>query len=87
MKSQKKGKKKDKVHQIKGNLEATMAKKNMESDSDIQATVEDVNVTDDLEATMTKKVPESGSDIQATVEDVNVTDAGKHGHAKVVDKK
>jgi len=59
MKLQKKGKVKDEVHQVKGNLEATMA----------------------------KKVMKSGSDIQATVEDVNVTDAGKHGHAKVVDKK
>lgn len=46
MKHQQKAKKKDKVHQVKGNLEATMAKKNMESGSDIQATVEDVNVTD-----------------------------------------
>ena len=46
MKHQQKGKKKDKVHQVKGNLQATMAKKVMESGSDIQATVEDVNVTD-----------------------------------------
>ena len=69
MKHQQKGKKKDKVHQVKGNLQATMAKKDMESGSDIQATVEDVNVTDDLEATKPKKVMESGSDIQATVED------------------
>jgi hypothetical protein len=46
MKHQKKGKKKDEVHQVKGNLQATMAKKVMESGSDIQATVEDVNVTD-----------------------------------------
>ena len=68
MKLQKKGKVKDEVHQVKGNLQSTMAKKNMESGSDIQATVEDVNVTDDLEAT-------------------KPNDAGKHGHAKVVDKK
>jgi len=46
MKLRKKGKVKEKVHQVKGNLEATMAKKVMESGSDIQTTVEDVNVTD-----------------------------------------
>lgn len=34
------------IHQVKGNLEETMAKKVMEGGSDIQGTVEDVNVTD-----------------------------------------
>ncbi len=46
MKLRKKGNVNDKTHQVKGNLEATMAKKVMKSGSDIQATVEDVNVTD-----------------------------------------
>lgn len=46
MKIHKKGEVKDKTHQVKGNLEETMAKKVMKSGSDIQATVEDVNVTD-----------------------------------------
>jgi len=51
-----KGNVKGKIHQVKGNLEETIAKRVMKSESDIQATVEDVNVKVPEKVKQPKKV-------------------------------